>query len=177
MITIHQLTSNAKPRLRMPRRRGQRQTSAKATNAERQPPAAMIGNTAIGHGSNTTTLGNSSITDTYLAGIVHGTSFTFSGGGLAHAIVFPDPNAGAVYTASQVLGTFFSPMAGTVPAGGAGTYNAVAATSVCNLGTAATASTTFTFADNGSELRHGSFRGLWHNRHVHNFEREVCIFR
>jgi hypothetical protein len=36
----------------------------------------VIGNTAIGHGSNTTTLGNSSITDTYLAGIVHGTSFT-----------------------------------------------------------------------------------------------------
>ena len=74
---------------------------------------------------------------------------TFSGGGLAHAIVFPDPNAGAVYTASQVLSTFFSPMAGTVPAGGAGTFNAVAATSVCNLGTAATASTTFTFADGG----------------------------
>ena len=76
----------------------------------------------------------------------------FSGGGLAHAIVFPDPNAGAVYTASQVLSTFFSPMAGTVPAGGAGTYNGVAATSYCNLGTAATASTTFTFADGGTSF-------------------------
>ena len=29
----------------------------------------VIGNTAIGHGSNTTTLGNSSVTATYLAGI------------------------------------------------------------------------------------------------------------
>ena len=36
----------------------------------------VIGNTAIGYGSNTTTLGNSSVTDTYLAGTVHGTSFT-----------------------------------------------------------------------------------------------------
>ncbi len=36
----------------------------------------VIGNTAIGHGSNTTTLGNTSVTDTYLAGTVHGTSFT-----------------------------------------------------------------------------------------------------
>ena len=36
----------------------------------------VIGNTAIGHGSNTTTLGNASVTDTYLAGTVHGTSFT-----------------------------------------------------------------------------------------------------
>ena len=122
----------------------------------------VIGNTAIGHGSNTTTLGKASITDTYLAGTVHGTSFTGNAATattaaalsvpLAHAIVFPDPNAGAVYTASQVLSTFFSPMAGTVPAGGAGTYNGVAATSVCNLGTAATASTTFTFADNGTSF-------------------------
>ncbi len=71
---------------------------------------------------------------------------------LAHAIIFPDPNAGAVYTASQVLGTFFSPMAGTVPAGGAGTYNGVAATSYCNLSTAATASTTFTFAYGGTSF-------------------------
>ena len=77
---------------------------------------------------------------------------TFSGGGLAHAIVFPDPNAGAVYTASQVLSTFFPPMAGTVPAGGTGTYNGVASTSVCKLTTAATASTTFTFADNGTSF-------------------------
>jgi hypothetical protein len=36
----------------------------------------VIGNAATGNGSNTTTLGNSSITDTYLQGIVHGTSFT-----------------------------------------------------------------------------------------------------
>ncbi len=73
-------------------------------------------------------------------------------GGFAHAIIFPDPNAGAVYTASQVLGTFYSPTAGTVPAGGAGTYNGVAATSYCNLSTAATASTTFTFADGGTSF-------------------------
>ena len=31
----------------------------------------VIGNTAIGHGSNTTTLGNTSITDTYIAGSAH----------------------------------------------------------------------------------------------------------
>ena len=71
---------------------------------------------------------------------------------LAHAIIFPDPNAGAVYTASQVLGTFYAPNAGTVPASGTGTYNGVASTSVCNLTTAATASTTFTFADNGTSF-------------------------
>jgi hypothetical protein len=35
----------------------------------------VIGNTAIGHGSNTTTLGNSSVTDTYIAGTVHGAIF------------------------------------------------------------------------------------------------------
>ena len=87
-----------------------------------------------------------------VAGATFTGAVTFSGGGLAHAIVFPDPNAGAVYTASQVLGTFFSPMAGTVPAGGAGTYNGVAATSFCNLSTAATASTTFTFADGGTSF-------------------------
>ena len=87
-----------------------------------------------------------------LAGATFTGAVTFSGGGLAHAIVFPDPNAGAVYTASQVLSTFFSPMAGTVPAGGAGTYNGVAATSYCNLSTAATASTTFTFADGGTSF-------------------------
>jgi hypothetical protein len=71
---------------------------------------------------------------------------------LAHAIIFPDPNAGTVYTASQVIGTFYAPMAGTVPASGTGTYNGVASTSVCKLATAATASTTFTFADGGTSF-------------------------
>ena len=39
----------------------------------------VIGNAAIGHGSNTTTLGNASITDTYLQGTTHSTSANFSG--------------------------------------------------------------------------------------------------
>ncbi len=38
----------------------------------------VIGNAAIGHGSNTTTIGNSSVTDTYLAGMVHATIPTFT---------------------------------------------------------------------------------------------------
>jgi hypothetical protein len=79
---------------------------------------------------------------------------------LAHAIIFPDPNAGTVYTASQVIGTFYAPMAGTVPASGTGTYNGVASTSVCKLATAATASTTFTFADGGTSFRHSGICGL-----------------
>ena len=39
----------------------------------------VIGNTAIGHGSNTTTLGNASITDTYIAGSAHIAGLTTSG--------------------------------------------------------------------------------------------------
>ena len=147
----------------------------------------VIGNGAIGHGSNTTTLGNSSITDTYLAGIVHGTSFTGNAATattaaalsvpLAHAIIFPDPNAGAVYTASQVLGTFFSPMAGTVPAGGAGTLQRGSGYQLLPSQHGGNGLDHIHVRGWRHELRHGSFRGLWHNRHVHNFEREVCIFR
>ena len=39
----------------------------------------VIGNTAIGHGSNTTTLGNTSITDTYIAGSAHIAGLTTAG--------------------------------------------------------------------------------------------------
>ena len=39
----------------------------------------VIGNTAIGHGSNTTTLGNASITDTYIAGSAHIAGLTTAG--------------------------------------------------------------------------------------------------
>jgi hypothetical protein len=70
---------------------------------------------------------------------------------LAHAIVFSDMS-NTVYTASQVQGLFYAPVPGTIPAGGAGTYNAVAATSQCDLMTAATASTAFTFADGGTNF-------------------------
>ena len=39
----------------------------------------VIGNTAIGHGSNTTTLGNASVTDTYIAGSAHIAGLTTAG--------------------------------------------------------------------------------------------------
>jgi len=39
----------------------------------------VIGNTAIGYGSNTSTLGNASITDTYLRGNVHAAALSLSG--------------------------------------------------------------------------------------------------
>lgn len=67
----------------------------------------------------------------------------------ARAIVVSDLTNNA-YTASQAVGVFYSPVAGTIPAGGTGTYNGVAAASYCYLTTAATASTTFNFADNGT---------------------------
>jgi hypothetical protein len=68
-----------------------------------------------------------------------------------HAMVFLD-NSNTVYTASQVIFTLYPNGAGVVPSGGAGTYNGVAATSNCHLTTAATAITTFIFADNGSSF-------------------------
>lgn len=49
-----------------------------------------------------------------------------------------------VYTASQVVGYFQSPVAGTIPSGGSGTYNNVTGTLECSLQTATTSSTTFT---------------------------------
>lgn len=76
---------------------------------------------------------------------------TCTAGATAHAIVTSDM-ANVVYTASQIIGIFYAPVGGTVPASGTGTYNGIAATSFCKLATAATASTTFTFADNGTSF-------------------------
>ncbi len=61
----------------------------------------VIGNTAIGHGSNTTTLGNASITDTYLAGTVHGTSFT----GNAATLTGPLSGTSASFSGTVAAGT------------------------------------------------------------------------
>jgi hypothetical protein len=66
-------------------------------------------------------------------------------------MVFADMS-NTVYTASQVVGILYPNVAGTVPAGGTGTYNSVVAASFCHLMTAATASTTFTLADNGTSF-------------------------
>ncbi len=79
----------------------------------------VIGNGAIGHGSNTTTLGNTSITDTYLAGTVHGTSFT-----------------GNAATATNVTGTV------AIANGGTGATTAGGA--LANLGGAALSGAAFT---------------------------------
>ena len=48
------------------------------------------------------------------------------------------------YTSSQVIARWKMPAAGTIPATGSGTYNAVTGALNCELQTAATASTTFT---------------------------------
>ena len=77
---------------------------------------------------------------------------TCTAGVFAHAISWDDSTDTTLYTASQVIGTFNASMAGTIPAAGTGTYNGVLSTSVCTLKTAAAASTTFTFADNGTNF-------------------------
>lgn len=64
----------------------------------------VIGYDATGNGSNTATLGNSSITDTYLNGVVHGT--TFAGGAtLINAPTAPTATAGTNTT--QIATTAF----------------------------------------------------------------------
>jgi hypothetical protein len=70
---------------------------------------------------------------------------------LAHAIVFADLS-NTVYGASATVNLFNSPVAGTIPIGGAGTYNGVTATSKCTLTTAATASTTFMLKDGSTAI-------------------------
>ncbi len=85
----------------------------------------VIGNTAIGHGSNTTTLGNASITDTYLAGTVHGTSFT-----------------GNAATATNVTGTVAIGQGGTGATTAAGAnLNITGVTQTGTLGTSSQVST------------------------------------
>ena len=97
-----------------------------------------------------TTTGSSGAA-TYSANVLNIPQYAGISTPLAHAIVFSDMS-NTVYTASQVQGLFYAPVPGTIPAGGAGTYNTVAATSQCNLMTAATASTAFTFADGGTNF-------------------------
>lgn len=67
----------------------------------------------------------------------------------AHAIVVSDMTA-TVYSASQTVAKMLMPVAGTIPAGGTGTYNGVLCTTEFNLSAITTASTTFTLADNGT---------------------------
>jgi hypothetical protein len=64
----------------------------------------------------------------------------------AHAIVISDMS-NTVYANSQVVGIFYAPVAGVIPAGGTGIYNNAVATSYAYLQTAATASTVFTIKD------------------------------
>jgi hypothetical protein len=77
--------------------------------------------------------------------------YTCTAGSFGHAIVLSDMG-NVAYTASQVVNIFYSPVAGTIPTSGTATYNSATFTSYCNLMTAATASTTFTFADNGTSF-------------------------
>lgn len=72
-------------------------------------------------------------------------------GANSHAIVFSDMT-NAAYSGSQVVGMLYPNVAGTIPSGGSGTYNGVAATSYCSLITAATASITFTFKDGATSI-------------------------
>ena len=59
----------------------------------------VIGNTAIGHGSNTTTLGNASITDTYIAGSAHITSLS----GLTTPLTVGQGGTGATTAAGALV--------------------------------------------------------------------------
>ena len=108
----------------------------------------VIGNAAIGHGSNTTTLGNASVTDTYLAGTVHGTSFTgnaatatnFSGSlsgdvtGTQGATVVSKINGGSMPVSASVLASNSSSQ--PVAATGAQVVAVIGSTPVANATTA-----------------------------------------
>lgn len=69
-----------------------------------------------------------------------------------HPINWDNSTGTTPYASSQLIGTFTASNAGTIPAGGSATYNGIVLTAYCNLSTAATASTTFTFYDNGSSF-------------------------
>jgi hypothetical protein len=90
-------------------------------------------------------------------GPVNAPSFSGSGASLTalpaqvHPLAFADTNA-TVYTASQVIAKYLSPVAQTIPASGSVTAVGVACTSEATLSTAATASTTFSIDDNGASF-------------------------
>jgi hypothetical protein len=69
----------------------------------------------------------------------------------SHAIVMADLT-NTVYGTSAIVNLFNSPVSGTIPIAGVGTYNGTTASSKCTLMTAATASTTFTLKDGASTL-------------------------
>jgi hypothetical protein len=76
---------------------------------------------------------------------------TCTSGTSAHPLIVQDMSATA-YTASQLIVSIPSPVAGAIPAGGTGTYNAVTCTSQFALTAATTASTTFTLKYNGTSF-------------------------
>lgn len=90
---------------------------------------------------------------TAVPAVFNGTNWIagFGSSTLAHAIVMADL-ANSTYGTSATVNIFNAPVSGTVPVGGAGTYNGVAAASKCTLMTAATASTTFALKDGTSTI-------------------------
>ena len=76
---------------------------------------------------------------------------TCTAGTSAHPLVVQDMSATA-YTTSQLIVSIPSPVAGTIPSGGTGTYNGVTCTSQYALTAATTASTTFTLKYNGTSF-------------------------
>jgi len=112
----------------------------------------VIGHNAIGQGSNTVTLGNSSITQTLLRGTVTGGSFVKSGG-TSSQILAAD---GSVITA----GTGITISGGTISSTGGGGGTTTFAVTFNNSGTGAASGTTF----DGSVARTISYNTLGANK-------------
>lgn len=112
----------------------------------------VIGHNAIGQGSNSVTLGNSSITQTLLRGTVTGGSFVKSGG-TSSQILAAD---GSVITA----GTGITISGGTISSTGGGGGTTTFAVTFNNSGTGAASGTTF----DGSVARTISYNTLGANK-------------
>jgi hypothetical protein len=112
----------------------------------------VIGHNAIGQGSNTVTLGNSSITQTLLRGTVTGGSFVKSGGTSAQILAAD----GSVITA----GTGITISGGTISSTGGGGGTTTFAVTFNNSGTGAASGTTF----DGSVARTISYNTLGANK-------------